>query len=61
MLNSVEHFIGEKVKTIPNKSDVGYLIKMYGNKELSQIKDIGVKADDITLPNYSSMFSPLFD
>ena len=61
MLNSVEHLIGVKIKTIPNKSDVGYLIKMYGNKDLSDVKHINVSADDITLPNYSSMFNTFKD
>ena len=61
MLNSVEHFIGEKVKTIPNQSDVAYLIKMYGSKDLSDIKSIKVKAEDIALPNYSPMFSANFE
>ena len=57
MLNSVEHFVGEKIKTIPNKSDIGYLIQMYGNKDLSDVKDIKVNAEDITLPIYSSIFN----
>jgi hypothetical protein len=59
MLNSVEHYLGEKISTIPNKSDVGYLIKMYGNKDLSDVRNIKVKAEDITLPNYTSMFTSL--
>lgn len=33
MLNSVEFFIGEKIKTVPIKSDIGYIIKMYGSKD----------------------------
>ena len=61
MLNSVEHFIGEKIKTIPNQSDVAYLIKMYGHKDLSDVKNLKVKAEDIALPNYSSLFSPDFE
>lgn len=32
MLNSVEFFIGEKIKTVPVKSDIGYVVKMYGSK-----------------------------
>ena len=61
LLNSVQHYIGEKVKTIPNQSDIGYLIKMYGNKDLSDVKNLRVKAEDIALPNYSSMFSADFE
>ena len=32
MLNSVEFYIGEKVKTVPTKSDVAYVIRLYGTK-----------------------------
>lgn len=56
MLNSVEFFLGEKVKTVPVKSDIGYLIKMYGSKEVYKESSLTVKATDITLPNYSSHF-----
>ncbi len=56
MLNSVEHYIGEKIKTVANKSDIGYLIKMYGSNAMPNLMDSLVKAQDITLPNYSSIF-----
>ena len=42
MLNSVEHFLGEKIKTVPNKSDIAYLIKMYGSKEMNNINDVRI-------------------
>jgi hypothetical protein len=33
MLNSVEIFTSERVKTVPLKADIAYAIKMYGNRE----------------------------
>ncbi len=56
MLNSVEHFLGEKVKTVATKSDIAYLIKMYGYKDVSGLADVKVTPEDITLPNYTSIF-----
>ena len=47
------------MKTIANKSDIGYLIKIYGNKDLADVKDIKVSSADITLPNYSSIFKDM--
>lgn len=55
MLNSVEFFIGEKIKTVPVRADVGYLIKMYGSKEHNS-EETSVKANDVFLPNYASLF-----
>lgn len=34
---------------------------MYGNKDLSEVNHIKVSAEDITLPNYSSMFNKFTD
>lgn len=44
MLNSVEHFLGEKIKTVANKSDIAYLIKMYGNKDTAGLMDAKIQA-----------------
>ena len=56
MLNSVEYSIGEKIKTVGQKSDVDYLVKMYGYKEVWDCPDT-VKPADIPLPNYASVFA----
>ena len=56
MLNSVEHFLGEKIKTVATKSDIAYLIKMYGSKDTTGLIDVKIQPEDITLPNYSSIF-----
>lgn len=56
MLNSVEFFIGEKIKTVPVKSDIGYIMKMYGAKDTRIDEDTTVTPKDVTLPNYSSFF-----
>jgi hypothetical protein len=58
MLNCIEHFLGDKIKTIPNKSDLGYLIKMYGTTDSPPNAHLLVRAQDIALPNYASIFSP---
>ena len=57
MLNSVEYSIGEKIKTVAQKSDVDYLVRMYGYREAWDCPDT-VKAVDIALPNYASVFLP---
>jgi hypothetical protein len=44
MLNSVEHFLGEKIKTVPTKSDIAYLIKIYGSKDTSGLIDAKIHA-----------------
>jgi len=41
---------------VPTKSDIAYLIKMYGFKDTSGLIDAKIKAEDITLPSYSSIF-----
>lgn len=56
MLNSVEFFIGEKIKTVSVKSDIGYIMKMYGAKDTRIDEDTTVTPKDVTLPNYSSFF-----
>jgi hypothetical protein len=38
------------------KSDIGYLIKTYGSKDAFKEDSLVVKASDITLPNYTSLF-----
>jgi len=56
LLNSVEYFINETIKSVSNKSEIGYQIKIYGTKEYTyDLNDI-VKSSDITLPTYSSYF-----
>lgn len=56
LLNSVEHFIGEKIKTVSNQSDIGYLMKIYGTKDTVNMNELRICAEDITLPNYSSVY-----
>lgn len=56
MLNSIEFFIGEKIKTVSVKSDIGYIMKMYGAKDTRIDEDTTVTPKDVTLPNYSSFF-----
>lgn len=56
MLNSVEFFIGEKIKTVPVKSDIGYVVKMYGSKNSRLDEQTTIRPTDVTLPNYSSLF-----
>ncbi len=34
---------------------------MYGSKDISSLMDIDVKAEDITLPNYTSIFKGFSD
>lgn len=55
MLNSVELFTGEKVKTVPLRADIGYAIKAYGSGEPTS-EDLVINSKDISLPNYSSIF-----
>ncbi len=56
MLNSVEYFIGEKVKTFNVKSDLGYTMKLYGTKDIMNESEFVIKPSDVALPNYSSIF-----
>ena len=56
MLNCVEHFTGERIKTVPLKADVSYAMKMYGGGA-RPMENVNVKSEDIALPNYSSIFS----
>lgn len=41
---------------MPVKSDIGYVMKMYGAKDSRIDEDTTVTARDVALPNYSSFF-----